>query len=130
MPEWLFACPVSSSDIDYLVQNQADLVFSKPSCNANTNAMDLPRRIGYFELWSQNRPCDKFNPEQIAAGALTHVNIAFAGIDDKFSITDTDGGMIARIAHLKKRYVGLRVNIAIGIIKVFAIIVLEKLKIF
>lgn len=128
MPKWLFACPVSSNDPEFPVKSRADLDISQPSCNENTNAMDLPRRIGYFELWSQNRPCDKFNPEQIAAGALTHINIAFAGIDDKFSITDTDGGMVARIAHLKKRYVGLRVNIAIGIYKAFALTVYEKLR--
>ena len=130
MPEWLSPCAVSASDLEYLVQSHTDLDSSKPSCDANTNAMDLPRRIGYFELWSQNRPCDKFNPEQIAAGALTHINIAFAGIDDKFSITDTDGGMVARIAHLKKRYVGLRVNIAIGIYNVLATTAHEKLKVF
>ena len=76
--------------------------------------MDLPRRIGYFELWSESRPCDKFLPEQIAAGALTHINIAFANIRADFNIQDNDGSMIARIAHLKKRYIGLRVNIAVG----------------
>lgn len=120
MSKWLFAGPVGPINFENLVHSHADIDCSKPSCSANTNAMDLPRRIGYFELWSQNRPCDKFNPEQIAAGALTHVNIAFAGIDEKFSITDTDGGMVARVAHLKKRYVGLRVNIAIGIYNVLA----------
>jgi chitinase len=88
--------------------------------------MDLPRRIGYFELWSQNRPCDQFNPEQIAAGALTHINIAFAGIDSGFSITDTDGGMVARVAHLKKRYIGLKVAIAVGMWQTFAIGYMSK----
>jgi chitinase len=76
--------------------------------------MDLPRRIGYFELWAQSRPCDKFLPEQIAAGALTHINIAFASISPEFDIEDKDSSLIARITHLKKRYIGLRVNIAVG----------------
>lgn len=76
--------------------------------------MHLPRRIGYYELWAQDRPCDKFPPEQIAGGALTHINIAFAGITEDFSITDDSSQQVARIAHLKELYPGLRVNIAIG----------------
>jgi hypothetical protein len=32
--------------------------------------MDLTRRIAYYELWAETRPCDQFPPEAIAAGAL------------------------------------------------------------
>ena len=44
----------------------------------------------------------------------THINIAFAGITENFSISDDDGSMVARLAHLKVQYPGLRVNISIG----------------
>ena len=76
--------------------------------------MDLPRRIGYFELWAKDRSCDQFPPELIAGGVLTHINIAFALLNDDGTITDTDGDQVAAISRLKRRYNGLRVNIAIG----------------
>jgi GH18 family chitinase len=46
--------------------------------------MDLPIRIGYYGIWANGRACDDVAPEHIAAGALTHINIAFAGIDRSF----------------------------------------------
>jgi GH18 family chitinase len=76
--------------------------------------MSLQRRIGYYELWSVDRLCDSFEPESIKAGALTHINIAFALIDLNFHITDTNRDLVARVSNLKRIHPALRVNIAIG----------------
>jgi GH18 family chitinase len=86
-----------------------------PTCSPNTDAMSYERRIGYYELFNlDERACDKVLPEQIAVGPLTHVNIAFVNFDSNFKIIDNAGDMISRLTFLKKRYIGLRVNIAIG----------------
>ena len=76
--------------------------------------MALDVRIGYYGVWGASRGCDAMQPENIPAGVLTHINIAFAYISESGEITDDDGPIVARIARLKKRYPGLRVNIAIG----------------
>jgi GH18 family chitinase len=76
--------------------------------------MTLSRRIAYYEFWGATRTCDKYLPEQIPAGALTHINIAFQGITSDFSITDNNGDLVARISHLKSFHADLRVNVAVG----------------
>lgn len=77
--------------------------------------MNLRRRVGYFEMFHlDQRKCDRFLPEHIAGGALTHVNLAFALISKDFKITGNHPDIVARGAHLKDRFTGLRVNIAIG----------------
>lgn len=76
--------------------------------------MALSRRIAYYETWAVTRNCDAFEPESIRAGALTHINIAFAEVDSNFKITDTNGDIVARVSSLKRVNPGLRVNIAIG----------------
>lgn len=53
-------------------------------------------------------------PETIAAGALTHINLAFQLIDDHLKITDTQGDIVARVSRLKKIYPALRVMVAVG----------------
>lgn len=77
--------------------------------------MKLKRRVGYFEMFHlDQRSCDRFLPEHVAAGALTHVNLAFALISDDFKITGDTPDIVTRGAHLKDRFDGLRFNIAIG----------------
>lgn len=41
--------------------------------------------IGYYESWSYTRQCDSWKPQDIDAGAWTHINYAFAliGPDNK-----------------------------------------------
>ena len=87
---------------------------SRPSCTATDDSSTLSRKIAYYEIWAADRKCDKFPPESIQAGALTHINIAFAVIDSGFRITDTNGDIVARVSSLKRSNPGLRVNIAIG----------------
>lgn len=53
-------------------------------------------------------------PETIAAGALTHINLAFQLIGNDFKITDTQGDIVARISRLKRIYPALGVMVAVG----------------
>jgi GH18 family chitinase len=76
--------------------------------------MALDVRIGYYGAWGASRGCDAEQPENIPAGALTHINVAFEGISEKFEMTDDNGPIVGRVSRLKKQYSGLRVNIAIG----------------
>lgn len=76
--------------------------------------MSLDVRVGYYSLSGATRDCDAALPENIAAGALTHINLAFAGISEDFEITDDDGPIVARVSRLKKKHAGLRISIAIG----------------
>jgi GH18 family chitinase len=51
--------------------------------------MNLPRRIAYYELFAmEDRSCDTMQPENIAAGALTLINLAFQVINEDNAITD------------------------------------------
>lgn len=76
--------------------------------------MDSEVRIGYYGTWGAGRSCDSMQPENIAAGVLTHINVAFEYVSGNFEITDDSGPIVARVSRLKKKYPGLRVNIAIG----------------
>jgi chitinase len=78
--------------------------------------MALDVRIGYYGLWAASRGCDDYLPENMPAGALTHINLAFEYVSGDHEITDTkaQGPIVARVSRLKKRYPGLRVNIALG----------------
>lgn len=53
-------------------------------------------------------------PEGIAAGALTHINIAFILFDETFQVVDTQGDIVARISRLKASNPGLRVMASVG----------------
>jgi GH18 family chitinase len=87
---------------------------SVPSCDSSAN-VTLARRIGYYELFALgSRPCDTMEPEAIAAGALTHINLAFILFDDTYNLVDVQGDLVARVSRLKATYLGLRVNAAIG----------------
>lgn len=81
--------------------------------------MNLPRRIAYYELFGLERGCDTMEPETIAAGALTHINLAFQLIGDDFKITDTQGDIVARVSRLKKIYPALRIMVAVGMYRQF-----------
>ncbi|KAI9041065.1 uncharacterized protein KD926_007334 [Aspergillus affinis] len=41
----------------------------------------ISRLAGYYELWNDIRPCNKFMPHQIHFATYAHVNIAFATIN-------------------------------------------------
>jgi GH18 family chitinase len=71
-------------------------------------------RIGYYGAWSAERSCDQMQPENIPAGVLTHINVAFEYISTNYEITDEVGHISGRVSCLKNIYSNLRVNIAIG----------------
>ncbi|KAF1992251.1 glycoside hydrolase family 18 protein [Aulographum hederae CBS 113979] len=87
---------------------------SRPTCPENTDAMHLSRRVAYYELMALYRTCNQMAPEQIPAGALTHVNLAFQTMGSDYKITDVSGDIVARVSRLKKLHPHLRVNVAIG----------------
>jgi GH18 family chitinase len=86
----------------------------RKTCGESTNAMDMPVRVGYYGMWGASRGCDSMQPENIPAGVLTTINLAFAYVSADNEITDEEPGIVARVSRLKKKYEGLRVNIAIG----------------
>lgn len=76
--------------------------------------MALDVRIGYYGMWGATRDCDTYQPENIPAGALTHINLAFEYVSEDHEITNTQGSIVARVSRLKKKYPGLKVSIALG----------------
>ena len=54
-------------------------------------------------------------PENIPAGVLTHINVAFEYVSADHEITDEVGHITGRVSRLKNIYPGLRVNIALGL---------------
>jgi GH18 family chitinase len=86
----------------------------RKTCGENTNAMDTPVRVGYYGMWGASRGCDSMQPENIPAGVMTTINLAFAYVSADNENTDEEPGIVARVSRLKKKYEGLRVNIAIG----------------
>jgi GH18 family chitinase len=91
------------------------MIYSNPVCDENTDAMSYKRRVGYYELFNLNeRLCDQVYPEDLLVSPLTHINLAFVNFGADFKIIDDSGDMVARIAFLKARNTGLRVNIAVG----------------
>jgi GH18 family chitinase len=87
---------------------------SAPSCASTTDATTFVRRIAYYELFGLNRSCDVMEPEEIAAEALTHINLAFIPFDENFKIIDEQGDDVTRVVNLKSTYPGLKVFAAIG----------------
>jgi GH18 family chitinase len=53
-------------------------------------------------------------PENLPAGILTHINVGYETINENGTITDVNGPIMARMTRLRRRYTGLRVNLAIG----------------
>ncbi|USP75586.1 hypothetical protein yc1106_02860 [Curvularia clavata] len=60
------------------------------------------------------RTCDSFRPEDIPVHALTHINFAFGGIDDKNQVTVDAEGVLTRLVKMKRRNPALQVILAIG----------------
>ncbi|KAI0385398.1 chitinase A1 [Hypomontagnella monticulosa] len=95
-------------------QNEGGCSIQPQTCTANTDAMSTNVRIGYYRAESASSSCDATQPENLAAGALTHINVAYEYIGDDGLLTDYNGAIMARTARLKRRYDGLRVNLVLG----------------
>jgi hypothetical protein len=76
--------------------------------------MGVGVRIGYYRADSASTTCDATQPENLAAGALTHINVGYEYIGEDGLLTEYNGAIMARVARLKRRYDGLRVNLVIG----------------
>jgi chitinase len=92
------------------------LTLDRPKkCDVGTDgAVNLAVRIGYYDASAASRDCNAVQPENLAAGVLTHINVAYEYINEKGEITDQNGQTMARMARLKRRYNGLRVNVVLG----------------
>jgi chitinase len=82
-----------------------------PNGNATAN---LGVRIGYYDASAASRQCNAMQPENLAAGVLTHINVAYETVNENGEITDQNGQIMARITRLRRRYNGLRVNVVLG----------------
>jgi len=101
------SCKTKSTTFHHSFSNIAP---SRPQCTEIINALDvtlsdqLPQALGYVQ------------PESIAVGGFHLLQyIAFASINKSFHITNTAGDMVVRGSQLRKRYIELRVNIAVVI---------------
>ncbi|KAJ6133076.1 hypothetical protein N7471_008291, partial [Penicillium samsonianum] len=88
----------------------------RPSCSVGSQSIN--RVVGYYEEWSEARPCGGMIPEGIPAGYYTHINFAFANIDpDTFAITasaDRDDELWRRVQSLRLEQPGVEIWIALG----------------
>lgn len=88
----------------------------RPSCNSSSGK-GFTRVVGYYEGWSQIRPCNKFYPEQIPLGVYTHLNFAFVGIDPatyELAPSRYDVDIYRRLAALKRIDKDLKIMVAVG----------------
>jgi GH18 family chitinase len=60
--------------------------------------MSAEVRIAYYGAWSASRSCDSTQPENIPAGVLTHINIAFEFVTANYEITDEVGHISGRVS--------------------------------
>jgi GH18 family chitinase len=105
--------------VPYVAQSQTPnfslTLHSRPSSGESGDAMASEVRIGYYGAWSAERSCDQMQPENIPAGVLTHINVAFEYVSADHEITDEVGHITGRVSRLKNIYPGLRVSIALGL---------------
>ncbi|KAG9078041.1 hypothetical protein FS749_010005 [Ceratobasidium sp. UAMH 11750] len=89
----------------------------QPSKPSKSGFSASQRVIGYFESWSGTRPCDQWDPSMISASQITHLNFAFALIDDSNHIapsTAADTALYKQAMSLKDSNPGLKIFISVG----------------
>ncbi|KAK4870248.1 hypothetical protein LT330_005302 [Penicillium expansum] len=88
-----------------------------PSCSSSSNAA-AARRIGYYESWATERPCDVFTPEDLELTGLTHINFAFSFFDPStFQLSPMDANaasLYSRFTALKTKQPGLQAWLSVG----------------
>ncbi|KAL4802540.1 glycoside hydrolase superfamily [Aspergillus unguis] len=93
-----------------------DDTFDRPSCDIASHRIE--RVIGYYELWSVDRPCNTMTPEAIPAGYYTHINVAYARVDPQTfeirGLASGDDGLWKRIQSLRLEQPGVEIWIALG----------------
>ncbi|PSR77531.1 glycoside hydrolase superfamily, partial [Coniella lustricola] len=104
-------------------------LFCDSTCQSGCNNVTAPtcshgsgtssnRVIGYYESWSYTRSCDAWEPSDIDASKWSHLNYAFALIDDTtFEISQMntfDTTLYPKFTDLKGSNSALKVFISIG----------------
>lgn len=88
-----------------------------PSCGSGSGTSSK-RTIGYYESWSYTRSCDAWEPSDIDASKWTHLNYAFALIDDATyemaQMNDFDTTLYPKFTDLKGTNAALKVFISVG----------------
>ncbi|PYH98157.1 glycoside hydrolase [Aspergillus ellipticus CBS 707.79] len=93
-----------------------DTTVTQPSCDGTSSDA---RTIGYYEGWSLERSCQTMDPDQIPLGYYTHLNYAFAYIDQDLSyiisaMDSTTGSLYQEVTALKDKQPDLEVWISVG----------------
>ncbi|MCJ1270850.1 hypothetical protein MMC22_010747 [Lobaria immixta] len=87
----------------------------KPSSGGSSSNQ---RTIGYYEGWSTTRACGQVPPEQLPAGAYSHLNFAFAFVDPSSykiaPMSALDTTLYPRFTGLKDTNPGLQTWISVG----------------
>ncbi|OJJ44223.1 hypothetical protein ASPZODRAFT_750405 [Penicilliopsis zonata CBS 506.65] len=71
----------------------------------NTTEQKL-RRIAYYESWASRRPCSAFHPFQVNADEYTHINFAFALVDEEGRVnlsSPNDTDLYNELKHLREQ---------------------------
>ncbi|KAH6896525.1 glycoside hydrolase superfamily [Thelonectria olida] len=88
-----------------------------PTCSTKTKSA-TKKRIGYYESWTMNRSCNVWEPNKIDATKWTHLNYAFALIDEstyKIAQMNTfDVSLYGQFTNLKVNSPSLEVYISVG----------------
>ncbi|ODV92850.1 glycoside hydrolase family 18 protein [Tortispora caseinolytica NRRL Y-17796] len=110
------------------IKGKARAYTTKLACKCQSSPSDM-KCVVYYTNWSIYQR--KFNPDQIPADCITHVNYSFAKIDDttgdvklsdewadvQIKLGDNDEGLkgcLGAFFQMKKKYRHLRVILAIG----------------
>jgi chitinase len=82
---------------------------------AESSSLQTGKVVGYYAAWAAYY---NYDPTQIDAGKLTHINYAFANIDSSLKLTlgypDVDPENIKRLNSLKQTNPGLKTLISVG----------------
>ncbi|KAH8680171.1 family 18 glycosyl hydrolase [Ilyonectria robusta] len=100
--------------------------FCGEGCQSGCEEPEMPRcrpaaaqkRIGYYESWTMNRKCNVWEPFMIDATKWTHLNYAFALIDESTyeigQMNSFDTKLYGKLTDLKFKNPTLKVYISVG----------------
>ncbi|KAL1968102.1 hypothetical protein VTN77DRAFT_2232 [Rasamsonia byssochlamydoides] len=95
-------------------QSNCRLVQAKLSCNATTSTNRL---VAYYEGWASHRSCNVYMPSNIDPSPWTHINFAFALVDDSNQVIlsmDNDTVLYEQLQGLRTKKPSLQIWIAVG----------------
>lgn len=86
----------------------------RDSCNGTKS---VTRSVAYYESWASHRPCDSYVPSNIDPTPWTHINFAFALVDNSSQVimsAQNDTVLYDQMKDLKNKKSGLQIWIAVG----------------